>query len=134
MYYDGVGFVASAFDLLHPGHLNLLRTMNEMCDSVTVGLHVNPQLERSEKNKPIQSVYERWIQLEACKYVDKIIPYETENDLYNLLTTEQIDVRFLGSEYQTKIFTGSVLDMQIHYVPRNHTFSSSNLRIRMGDI
>jgi glycerol-3-phosphate cytidylyltransferase len=123
------GFICSAFDLLHPGHLYILKECKKNCDYLIVGLHVNPQVERPLKNKPIETVYERWCRLSACKYVDKIIPYETEADLVNILTTEPLDVRFLGSDCQENI-TGESL-VPLHYILRKNTFSSSELRKRL---
>ena len=125
-----VGFIAGAFDLLHPGHIHALAFASYHCDFLIVGLHVDPSLERKGKNKPIQTVYERYCQLRACKYVDRIIPYETENDLLNVLATESLDVRFLGSEYEDRKITGREL-VHIEYIPRLHSFSSSELRKRL---
>src|SRR3990167_3972639 len=87
-----IGFVAGAFDLLHPGHIQLLRDCKDMCEYLVVGLHVDPSTERKEKNKPVQTVYERFEQLKACKYVDQVVPYETENDLLNMLNNGVINV------------------------------------------
>jgi len=127
-----IGFVASAFDLLHPGHLALLEEAKNHCEFLVVGLHVDPKLERPNKNKPVETVFERYLRLNACKYVDQIIPYETEADLVNLLSILKPDVRFLGSDYSDQEnFTGKELEIKIIYVDRSHTFSSSNLRSRL---
>lgn len=127
-----IGFVASSFDLLHPGHLYLLAKAKKRCDHLIVGLHVDPSVERKNKNKPLQTVYERYVQLKACKYVGRIIPYETEIDLLNILSTRKIDVRFLGSDYEDKkeMITGFEL-VPIEFIPREHTYSSSELRERI---
>lgn len=126
-----VGFIASAFDLLHPGHLHLFEECKKRCDFLIVALHIDPSIERKEKTKPIQTVYERFIQLRYTKYVDQIIPYETEQDLLNILHTWKIDVRFLGSDYQQrKDITGFDI-VPIEYISRKHTYSSSELRERI---
>lgn len=124
-----IGFTASAFDLLHAGHISMLKECKENCKYLIVGLQINPSIERPEKNKPIQSVYERYLQLEGCKYIDRIIPYETEKDLENILLTEKIDIRFVGEEYKDKYFTGKEIEsIEIFFNRRKHNFSSTNLR------
>lgn len=129
------GFVCGAFDLLHPGHLTLLKNCKQFCSYLIVGLHIDPSIERFSKNKPIQTVYERYLQLAATEYVDKIVPYESEKDLLNILVTLPIHIRFLGDEYQNVKFTGRDLcdaeDIRIHYIKRNHDWSSSELRERL---
>ena len=123
-----IGFTCSSFDLLHAGHILMLKDAQEQCDYLIVGLQVDPTLDRPEKNKPIQSIQERKIQLEAVKYIDKIIIYNSEKDLYELLQKVQPDVRILGSDYKNQKFTGDDLDIKIFYHNRDHNFSSSNLR------
>jgi glycerol-3-phosphate cytidylyltransferase len=131
-----IGFVCGAFDLLHPGHLHLLKTCKENCDRLIVGLHTNPNTDRETKNVPIQSVFERWFQLKSTPWVDEIIPYDTEADLINLLATIEIDVRFLGSEYQKLPITGDEVcgsrGIYYHFINRLHTWSSSELRERFN--
>jgi len=126
------GFTCSAFDLLHAGHVLMLKECRKNCEYLTVGLHVNPQLERSEKNKPVQSIYERYLQLQGCKYVNKIIVYENEKDLIDILKVNQFDIRFVGTDYKNekKKITGKEL-CSIYYLSRNHDFSSSELRERI---
>ncbi len=126
------GFTASTFDLLHAGHIVMLHEAKNICDHLIVGLHVNPSTEREYKNTPIQTLVERYAQLAAVEYVDEIIPYETENDLLDILKMYPIDVRVIGEEYRDKDFTGKKLDMQIHYNKRRHDFSSSLLRERVA--
>jgi len=94
------GIVTGAFDILHIGHINLLKKAKKKCDYLIVGLHVDPSVERSEKNKPIESLLERQIKLYACKYVDEIAVYETEADLSIIFKYFKIDVRFLGTDTQ----------------------------------
>lgn len=126
-----IGFVASTFDLLHAGHILMLKEAASMCDYVIVGLHVDPSVERSFKNKPVQTLYERFIQLEGCKYVDEIIPYSTEAELVNILKTQRIDIRFLGSDYINSKYTGEGLVKEVHFHNRNHDYSSSALRRKL---
>lgn len=127
-----VGFVAGAFDLLHPGHVLMINEAALNCDYLVVGLHTDPSIERKDKNKPIQTTFERWLQLEALTDVDQIIPYDTEEDLLNLLSNLQIDIRFLGDDYRnTKSYTGCGLDIPIHFCKRKHNYSSSELRNRL---
>lgn len=124
---NNVGFTCSAFDLLHAGHVAMLEEAKSVCDYLVVGLHTNPQIDRPSKNKPIQSVFERYIQLKGCKYVDEIIPYDTEEDLVNLLHIVHPDIRILGEEYQDKGYTGKGI-VPAYFNKRRHNFSTSNLR------
>jgi glycerol-3-phosphate cytidylyltransferase len=129
---ERVGIVASCFDLFHAGHILMLMEAKENCDRLVVALQSDPSVDRPEKNKPVQALSERYIQLEACKYVDQIVPYDTEADLYNLLAGFDWDVRFLGADYFNRAdFTGSDLDIPIHYCSRKHNYSSSGLRDRI---
>lgn len=131
-----IGFTCGAMDLLHAGHILMLQDCKNNCDHLIVGLHTNPQLDRPDKNKPIQSLIERYIQLVGCRYVDQIIPYETEADLREMLVSVPFDVRFVGSDWEGKEFTGfdlpGMLD-KTKYNVRNHDYSSSGLRNRIAD-
>ena len=127
------GITASCFDLLHAGHVTMLKEAKTQCDYLICCLQVDPTLDRPEKNKPVQSLVERYIQLNATKYVNEIIPYTSEADLMEILTTYQIDIRFIGEEYKDKQFTGCELDIPIYYNARKHNFSSSELKNRIGD-
>jgi len=109
----------------------MLEEAKQNCDFLIVGLQTDPTIDRPNKNKPIQSVYERWVQLDACRHVDKIIPYATEKELLDLLQSQNIDVRFVGEEYMDKDFTGKDLGIHIHYNKRRHSFSSTELRQRV---
>jgi glycerol-3-phosphate cytidylyltransferase len=132
MSEERVGVVASCFDLFHAGHILMLMEAKDECDRLIVALQSDPTIDRPEKNKPVQALSERYIQLEACKYVDQIVPYDTEADLYNLLAGYDWDVRFLGMDYIDRTeFTGSDLDIPIHYCSRRHNYSSSGLRERI---
>jgi glycerol-3-phosphate cytidylyltransferase len=127
-----VGFTCSTFDLFHAGHLLMLEEAKKQCDWLIVGLQTDPTIDRpTEKNKPVQSVFERFVQVESCKYVDKVIPYATEKELKDILLSYPIDVRILGEEYQHKNFTGSDLDMEFYFNKRRHSFSTSELRQRV---
>ena len=132
-----VGFTASAFDLLHAGHVQMLREAKEQCDYLLVGLQIDPSIDRTDKNAPIQSIVERYTQLKAVGYVDEIIPYTTEQDLEDILTMYRIDVRTLGAEYKDKDFTGKDIckkrGIQLHFNSRDHRFSSSDLRRRVAE-
>lgn len=131
-----VGFTASAFDLLHAGHIQMLREAKSQCDYLICGLQMDPSLDRpAEKNPPIQTIVERYTQLKAVSYVDEIIPYNTEADLIDILTLYEIDVRILGEEYKSKDFTGKnecrKLGIDLYFNSRNHRFSSTDLRNRV---
>ena len=106
-----IGFTCGAFDLLHAGHIVMLKEAKANCDYLIVGLQTDPSIDRQEKNQPVQSVYERFTQLNAVKYIDKIIPYDTEQSLIDLLLSTKIDVRFVGDDYREKYFTGQELDI-----------------------
>jgi len=132
-----VGFTASSFDLFHSGHVAMLKEAKANCEYMIVGMQTDPTIDRPEKNKPIQSVFERYVQLEGCKYIDEIIPYETEKDLEDIFLTYKIDVRFIGEEYKDKEFTAKQLcvdkNVKIHYNKRQHSFSTTNLRKRIKE-
>ena len=131
------GFTCGTFDLLHAGHILLLKHAKTKCTHLIVGLQVDPTVDRPDKNKPIQSLYERQLQLEACKYVDEIIVYQTEKDLELICKTVDFTIRFLGKEYANTIFTGHDILMKkdplfrFEYIDRSHGFSSSELRTRI---
>lgn len=126
-----IGFTAGAFDLLHAGHIMMLTEAKSKCDRLVVGLHTDPTIDRKEKNKPIQSTFERYLQLRALAVVDDIVPYDTEDDLYALLANMKVDIRFLGEDYIDQRFTGDDLDIPVHYCKRNHYYSTSNLRAKV---
>ena len=133
-----VGFTCSAFDLLHAGHVQMLKDAKEECDYLIVGLQTDPTIDRpKEKKKPIQTLVERSIQLNAIKYVDEVIPYETEKDLEDIFQMYNISVRIIGEEYQGKNFTGKEICVKKHikivYNKREHRFSTTDLRKRIID-
>ena len=130
------GFTCSAFDLLHAGHIQMLRDAKSQCDYLICGLQVDPALDRKDKNSPVQTLVERYIQLAAVSYVDEIIPYETESDLNDILEMLPIDLRILGEEYKQKDFTGKDVcrrrGIELYFNKRDHRFSSSSLRKRIS--
>lgn len=128
-----VGFTCGAFDLTHAGHYLMFEECKKQCDYLIVGLQNDPSLDRKTKNKPVQTFEERKIQLSACKYIDKIIRYETEANLVKLLKSLKIDIRFIGADWEGKDYTGHELPIKVVFTPRNHNYSSSNLRKRIFD-
>ena len=132
-----VGFTASTFDLLHAGHVQMLREAKDQCDYLICGLQIDPTVDREEKNFPIQTIVERYIQLKSIKYVNEIIPYTTEKDLEDILQMYTIHVRILGQEYKNISFTGKDIckerNINIYFNKRDHRFSSSELRNRVKE-
>lgn len=130
-----IGFTCGAFDLLHAGHLAMLKECKSECDYLVVGLHTNPTIDRPKKNKPIQTVFERWAQLDACRFVDQIIPYDTEEDLKNMMAVLNIHKRFVGSDHKDDLITGQLIcderNIEIVFNTRLHDYSSSELRNRL---
>jgi len=128
------GFTCSCFDLFHAGHIMMLKEAKSKCDYLIVGLQTDPTIDRPEKNKPIQSVFERFVQLDSCKYVDEVVVYATEKDLLDILHSYPIDVRIVGDEYKDKEFTGKTLEhIEMYYNSRKHSFSTTELRKRVID-
>lgn len=128
------GFTCGAFDLTHAGHYLMFEEVRKQCDYLIVGLQTDPSIDRKNKNKPIQSIKERKIQLKACKYIDEILLYKTEKDLYKLLKKLKPDIRFVGMDWKGKHFTGDDLPIKIIFNTRKHNYSSSNLRKRICDL
>ena len=131
-----IGFTCSTFDLLHAGHIAMLREAKEHCDYLIVGLQTDPTLDRADtKNKPVQTLVERYTQLAGVKYVDEIIPYQTEQDLQDILSMYHISVRILGEEYREKDFTGKEVcrkrGIELYFNKRDHRFSTTDLRERV---
>ena len=131
------GFTCSTFDLFHAGHIMMLKEAKEQCDYLIVGLQTDPTIDRPKKNKPIQSIFERFVQLQACKFVDEVVVYATEKDLVDILLSYPIDVRILGDEYEKKDFTGKKEcisnGIQLYYNKRKHSFSTTELRKRVTE-
>lgn len=125
-----IGYTSSAFDLFHAGHIVMLQEAKSLCDYLIVGLLVDPTIDRPKKNKPVQTVFERYIQVSSCKYVNEVIPFTTEQEIIDMILTIQPDIRIVGEEYKGKDHTGVGL-CPIHYNKRRHSFSSTNLRDRV---
>ncbi len=125
-----IGFTASTFDLFHAGHIVMLQEAKSKCDYLIVGLLTDPTIDRDEKNTPIQSIFERYVQVASCRWVDEIIPFESEQDLEDMILTINPDIRIVGEEYKDKQHTGKGLS-PIHYNKRRHSFSSTELRKRV---
>ena len=133
-----VGITFSTFDLLHAGHVAMLREAKSKCDYLIVGLQSDPTIDRPDtKNKPIQTMFERYLQLKAVEYVDEVVPYQTEKDVIDILQTLPIDVRILGKEYKEKDFTGKDVcnqrGIELYFNTRDHRFSTTDLRKRVCD-
>lgn len=130
-----IGFTCSTFDLFHAGHIMMLKEAKSVCDHLIVGLQADPTIDRKEKNKPVQSIFERYVQLEACKYVDEIVVYGTEKELVDILLSYPINVRILGIEYMDKDFTGKKecgsRGIELYFNNRQHSFSTTELRNRV---
>ena len=127
-----IGITFSAFDLFHAGHVKMLEEAKRQCDYLICAIQTDPTIDRPEKNSPVQSIVERYIQLKGCKHVDEIVPYATEQDLEDVLRSFKIDVRIIGDEYANKNFTGrehcEEKGIQLYFNKREHRFSSSGLR------
>ncbi|WP_348810436.1 adenylyltransferase/cytidyltransferase family protein [Flavobacterium maritimum] len=127
-----IGITFSAFDLLHAGHIKMLEEARRQCDYLIAALQTDPTIDRPEKNRPTQSVVERYIQLKGCRFVDEIVPYATEQDLEDILRSFKLDVRIIGDEYKDKNFTGRTYceekGIALYFNVRDHRFSSSSLR------
>jgi glycerol-3-phosphate cytidylyltransferase len=132
-----IGIVFSSFDMLHAGHIAMLSEARNYCDYLIAGLQTDPTIDRPDtKNRPVQSIVERQIQLAACRYVDEVVVYQTEQDLVDLLLILPLDVRILGVEYEHREFTGReecyARGIDIVFNGRDHSFSSSSLRKRVA--
>jgi glycerol-3-phosphate cytidylyltransferase len=127
-----IGITCSTFDLLHAGHIIMLDECKKYCDYLVCALQVDPTIDRKEKNKPVQTLVERYVQLDAVQYVDKIIPYSTEEELITIFSSLDLDVRIIGEEYKDTQFTGKDVclkrGIKIVYNKRDHDFSTTNLR------
>lgn len=126
-----IGLTVSSFDLLHGGHVSMLKEAREQCDHLIVLLLNDPTTDRDWKNKPVQSLFERWLQLDAIKYVDQIIPIASEQEICDAILTIKPDIRIVGEDYVGKDFTGKDL-CEVYYNSRQHSFSSTDLRQRVA--
>lgn len=130
-----VGIVFSCFDLFHAGHVLMLKEAKEQCDYLIACLQSDPTIDRPEKNKPVQSLFERYVQLSACKYVDEVLVYATEQEVVDILLSYPVDVRIIGEEYKDRPFTGKHLaeahQHDLYFNSRRHDFSTTSLRDRI---
>lgn len=127
-----IGFTCSTFDLFHAGHIVMLQEAKSLCDYLVVGLLIDPTVDRAgTKNAPVQSAFERYVQVSACRYVDEIIPFTTEQEIVDMILTLQPDIRIVGEEYKGTNHTGIGL-CDIHYNKRKHSFSTTDLRMRVA--
>ena len=130
-----VGFTCGAFDILHTGHALMLEECKSVCDYLIVGLQTDPTIDRPNKNKPVQSLEERRVMLDAVRHVDEIMIYETEEELYCLLKSLKFHypkfIRILGADWKGKEFTGQDLQIETFFNSRAHNYSSSSLRERI---
>lgn len=126
-----IGFTCGAFDLFHAGHVLMLQEAKSVCDHLIVGVQYDPNIDRPEKNRPVQSYKERVLLVETNQFVDEIVLYETESDLYDLLKKLKPDIRIIGSDWAGKEFTGHDLNIKVHFNTREHNYSTSNLRKRV---
>ena len=123
-----VGVIAGNFDVINPGYIYMFDECKKHCDILLLLLHEDPSIERPEKIKPILDLNERNMILSSLKQIDRIITYQIESDLYDILKTEQIDIRFLGDDYKDKAFTGDDLGIPIHYLDRSHGWSTTKFK------
>ena len=132
-----VGITFSTFDIFHAGHIKMLEEAKSKCDYLIIGLQLDPSIDRPEKNKPTQTIVERYVQVRSCKYIDEVVPYVTEQDLIDILSSFKIDLRIIGEEYKDKGFTGKDYcekkGIEIYYNRREHRFSTSALRKQVSD-
>ena len=132
-----IGFIASSFDIYHPGYALMLKECKDNCDYLVVALHDNPKSANQDKNSPIMSLHERFLVLKSIRYIDEVAPYKSESDLVNLLHFYKPDIRFLGSDYKSlenrKKISGYFVCKNIYYVDRFHDYSSSAIRKKIYD-
>ena len=130
-----IGFACGVFDLFHAGHVLMLQECKANCDYLIVALNraenisekINPG-----KQKPIFSIEERVLIMKACRYVDEVITYNTEDELLEILKTKNINIRFLGEDYRGKAITGSELNMELYYTDRSHGLSTSLYKSKLN--
>jgi len=128
-----VGFIAGAFDVIHPGYIQMFQFMRKNCDYLIVGLHKDPSLERDTKLKPVLSTDERKKILLSLRYIDEVIEYQTESELIEILESGRIDVRFLGDDYIDKLYTGKDLPIEINFLDRSHGWSTTKYKISISN-
>jgi len=131
MYKTGV--IAGNFDVIHPGYIKMFKECKSYCQQFVILLHVDPSIERPEKLKPILSKEERTEVLTSIKWIDSIAYYTYEKELVELLKGIEPDIRFLGDDYRGKTYTGFELDIPIHYLNRDHGWSTTKFKKLIAD-
>lgn len=127
------GVIAGNFDVIHPGYIAMFNECKEHCDFLVVGLHEDPSTERPDKLTPVLSWIDRWHILESLRQVDFVFLYKTEAVFHDVLLNGKFDVRFLGSDYIDKTFTGDDLDIPIHFLNRDHDWSTTKFKQMIAD-
>jgi len=127
-----IGFTCSSFDILHPGHIIMLKDCKTVCEYLIIGLQTDPTIDRNTKNKPIQSFEDRKIMIESIRYVDEVVEYTTEDELYGIIESINPDVRIIGTDWKEKEYTGFQLNIPIHWHIRSHNHSTTNLRLKIA--
>ncbi len=128
-----IGFTCSTFDLFHAGHIVMLQESKSLCDYLVCGLLTDPTIDRPDtKKKPVQTAFERYVQLSSCRYVDEVIPFSTEQEIIDMVLSIQPDIRIVGEEYRDRDHTGKGL-CPVHYNKRKHSFSSTSLKKRVQE-
>jgi len=128
-----IGFTCGSFDLLHVGHARMFEECKKVCDHLIVGVQSDPTIDRPDKNKPIQPHEERIEMVKAVRWVDEVVVYGTEADLLELLKTLPIDIRIIGADWKGKEYTGHELPLEVYFNSRDHGYSTSDLRKRIGE-
>ncbi len=128
-----IGITCGSFDIIHPGYIMLFKECKNQCDEFIIALQGDPTIDRPEKNKPVQTLEERKQILESIRYIDKVITYNTEDDLYELLQKEKLDVRFIGEDWRDKKYTGHDLPIKIIFNSRSHDYSATKLKNQIAD-
>lgn len=123
-----IGFIAGSFDVIHPGYIYMFEESRNNCDYLIVALQDDPTIERPEKLKPILTLSERIKILRSIKYIDVVVTYNTEEELYGFLKSVEPNIRFLGDDYKDKKITGSDLEIPIHYLDRSHGWSTTKFK------
>ena len=134
MEYKKRGLIAGAFDIIHPGYIEMFKEAKELCDYLIVALHQDPSVERPLKIKPVLTVEERKATLLSLKYVNEVVVYETEEGFYNLLKEINVDIRFLGEDYKEKRYTGDDLKIPVYFCSRGHGWSTTKLKYLIGKV
>ena len=130
--FNKFGILAGAFDIIHPGYVRMFKEAKTHCDYLTVALHIDPSLENA-KPKPIHSIDEREEILLSMRNVDEVVRYQTEEDLYCILVSKSHDIRFLGSDYLSRQYTGPDLPIPIVWIDRDHNYSTTDLKLKIKE-